>query len=182
MPCATHISCGSCRHSWNKANPGRQLCETFCLSYTKRPKKGLGQCLASPVKKKGGSRCAGKPSRSKNDYQRKNSRPNPVKPTNEGVRGKALSLLDRLVKHSDALLAFAEFEAVPFSNNQAERDTRPAKIKQKVAGCFRTAQGANRYARIQGFISTCRKHQVNVFKELRAVCTTSHVYVAPFGS
>ncbi len=96
-------------------------------------------------------------------------------------RGKALSLLDRLVKHSDAVLAFAEFETVPFSNNQAERDLRPAKTKQKVAGCFRTPDGANTYARIQGFISTCRKHQLNVFNELRAVCSTSNSYLAPFG-
>lgn len=113
--------------------------------------------------------------------QKKPPEPGQTHKRGRKARGKALSLLDRLVKHSDALLAFAEFEAVPFSNNQAERDIRPAKTKQKVAGCFRTAQGANRYARIQGFISTCRKHQVNVFKELRAVCTTSHVYVAPFG-
>lgn len=97
------------------------------------------------------------------------------------ARGKALSLLDRLVLHSDALLAFAEFDAVPFSNNQAERDIRPVKTKQKVAGCFRTVEGAKRYARIQGFISTCRKHQLNVFKELRAVCSTANLYVAPFG-
>ncbi len=97
------------------------------------------------------------------------------------ARGKALSLLDRLVQHSDAVLAFAEFEIVPFSNNQAERDIRPLKTKQKVAGCFRTEQGADRYARIQGFISTCRKHQLNVFNELRAVCNTQNLYVAPFG-
>ena len=96
-------------------------------------------------------------------------------------RGKALSLLDRLVEHSNAILAFAEYEAVPFSNNQAERDIRPVKTKQKVAGCFRTDQGADRYARIQGFISTCRKHQLNVFNELRAVCSTADLYVAPFG-
>lgn len=97
------------------------------------------------------------------------------------ARGKALSLLDRLVEHSNAVLAFAEYETVPFSNNQAERDIRPVKTKQKVAGCFRAAQGADRYARIQGFISTCRKHQLNVFKELRAVCSTADLYVAPFG-
>lgn len=97
------------------------------------------------------------------------------------ARGKALSLLDRLVEHSNAVLAFAEYEAVPFSNNQAERDIRPIKTKQKVAGCFRSSEGADRYARIQGFISTCRKHQLNVFNELRALCSTADLYVAPFG-
>jgi transposase len=97
------------------------------------------------------------------------------------ARGKALSLLDRLVEHRDAVLAFAEYEVVPFSNNQAERDIRPIKTKQKVAGCFRTLNGAQQYARIQGFISTCRKHQLNVFNELRAACDTRSLYVAPFG-
>lgn len=97
------------------------------------------------------------------------------------ARGKALCLLDRLVNHCDVVLAFAQYQVVPFSNNQAERDIRPVKTKQKVAGCFRATDGADRYARIQGFISTCRKHQLDVFKELRAVCSTNGLYVAPFG-
>ena len=96
-------------------------------------------------------------------------------------RGKPLKLLDRLLLHTDAILAFAEFEAVPFSNNQAERDIRPIKTKLKVAGCFRTTQGANRYARIQGFISTCRKQKVNVFNELKKLAENPAFYVAPFG-
>ncbi|MFZ4783632.1 MAG: IS66 family transposase [Armatimonadaceae bacterium] len=109
--------------------------------------------------------------------------PDPLQKKKRGrkARGKALSLLDRLVDHDNAVMAFAEYEAVPFSNNQAERDIRPVKTKQKVAGCFRTSEGADRYARIQGFISTCRKHQLNVFNELRAVCSTADLYVAPFG-
>lgn len=97
------------------------------------------------------------------------------------TRGKALALLDRLLKHTDLVLAFAEFEVVPFTNNQAERDIRPAKTKQKVAGCFRTMNGAYAYARIQGFISTCRKHKINVFNELRKICSPSF-YDAPFGA
>ncbi len=95
-------------------------------------------------------------------------------------RGKTLSLLDRLLARRDAVLAFAEYEIVPFTNNQAERDVRPVKTKQKVAGCFRTVDGANRYARIQGFISTCRKHHINVFKELKAALNPANLYVAPF--
>ena len=96
-------------------------------------------------------------------------------------RGKALTLLDRLLKHTDAILAFAEFEAVPFTNNQAERDIRPIKTKLKISGCFRTADGANRYARIQSFISTCRKNNANVFEQLKLVAFQQSAYIAPFG-
>lgn len=96
-------------------------------------------------------------------------------------RGKALALLDRLLLHTDAILAFAEFEVVPFSNNQAERDIRPIKTKLKIAGCFRTTNGAERYARIQGFISTCRKNKVNVFNELKKLAQNPLEYSAPFG-
>jgi len=81
---------------------------------------------------------------------------------------KGRNLLIRLKKHQAAVLAFAFHKEVPFTNNQAERDLRPAKIKQKVAGSFRTFEGAQRYARIQGFLSTTRKHQFSVFNELKA--------------
>jgi hypothetical protein len=79
---------------------------------------------------------------------------------------KGRNLLDRLKNHQDALLAFAFFQEVPFSNNQAERDLRPAKTKQKVAGSFRTLDGAKRFARIHAFISTTRKHNHKVFEQL----------------
>lgn len=97
--------------------------------------------------------------------------PPPQKSTTGRGRPKATkgrNLLIRLKKHQAAVLAFAFHEEVPFTNNQAERDLRPAKIKQKVAGSFRTFEGAQRYARIQGFISTTRKHQFSVFNELKA--------------
>jgi transposase len=97
------------------------------------------------------------------------------------ARGKSLKLLDRLLEHTNSILAFAEFEAVPFTNNQAERDIRPIKTKLKVATCFRTTDGANRYARIQGFISTCRKNNLNVFEQLKLVAQNSIFYTPPFG-
>jgi transposase len=77
------------------------------------------------------------------------------------------NLLRRLTEHEDAVLAFALVEGVPFTNNQAERDLRPAKVKQKVSGCFRTDRGAKVYARLQALISTCRKQERNVFVILR---------------
>lgn len=82
-------------------------------------------------------------------------------------RTKGRNLLERLVKNKDAVLAFAFNPEVPFTNNQAERDVRPAKVKQKISGCFRTFSGAEIYARIESFVSTARKNQLNIFKELQ---------------
>ena len=56
-----------------------------------------------------------------------------------------------------------------FTNNQAERDIRCVKIKQKVAMSFRTFEGANVYARIQGFVSSVRKNGLNVLQQLLRV-------------
>ena len=81
-------------------------------------------------------------------------------------QSKGRNLMDRLVKHQSAVLAFAQHEVVPFTNNLAERDIRPWKTKLKVSGCFRTTTGADYYARIRSFISTTRKQHKSVFTEL----------------
>ena len=92
----------------------------------------------------------------------------------EGQRGRVKNspgrnLMLSLQKYEDSVLAFAFVAEVPFTNNQAERDLRPAKVKQKVSGSFRTEHGAARYARLQGLISTCRKQERLVFHTLRAL-------------
>jgi transposase len=95
--------------------------------------------------------------------------PPPYKPP--GKRGKpkrtkGRNLVERLIREMDAVLAFAFNEEVPFTNNLAERDIRPVKIKIKVSNCFRTLTGAEIYARIESFISTARKNNRNIFEEL----------------
>lgn len=92
-------------------------------------------------------------------------------PKKAGSRGrkkrtKGRNLVERLIKIEDAVLAFAFNEEVPFTNNLAERDIRPAKVKQKISNCFRTFTGAEIYARIEGFVSTARKQNRDVYSEL----------------
>jgi transposase len=89
-------------------------------------------------------------------------------------RTKGRNLLKRLTEKKDAVLAFAYHAEVPFTNNQAERDIRPIKLKQKISGCFRTFYGAEIYARISGYVSTLRKNQFNIFKELSNVFSMSN--------
>lgn len=99
-------------------------------------------------------------------------------PPQHGSRGrprqsKGRNLLARLVLHQDAVLAFAFESGVPFTNNQAERDLRGAKVKQRVSNCFRTADGAAHYARISGFVSTMRKNKQDILQQLVNVLSGS---------
>ena len=92
-------------------------------------------------------------------------------PPKAGKRGRAKNsvgrnLLNRLKKHQAGIIEYAFREEVPFTNNQAERDIRCVKIKQKISNSFRSQQGAENYARIQGFVSTVRKQEMNVFQEI----------------
>jgi transposase len=84
-------------------------------------------------------------------------------------QSKAKNLLDRCYKYQKEILAFMKDPIIPFTNNQAERDLRMMKLKQKISGTFRSEKGARNFCRIRGFISMIKKHGRQVLPELMRV-------------
>ena len=83
-------------------------------------------------------------------------------------KGRARNLFERFRDKKKEILAFFEDFRVPFTNNQAEQDIRMIKVQQKVSGCFRSEDGAIRFARIRSYASTMRKQDQNLFEAIKA--------------
>ncbi len=98
-------------------------------------------------------------------------------------QSKAKNLLDRLRDFKPEVLAFLTHPLIPFDNNQGERDIRMAKLKQKISGCFRGAEGGAFFARTRGYVSTLRKNSMNILAGIESTFTPSpmlpgHVFAA----
>ena len=85
----------------------------------------------------------------------------------------AATLARRFRDHQDMILRFVVDLAVPFTNNQAERDLRPVKIQQRTSGgTWRTLAGLADCAVVQSYLSTARKWGINSYDALTRLFTT----------
>ena len=92
-------------------------------------------------------------------------------PLRTGKRGRKKrrighNLALRLRKHKEGCLRFLTDPRTPFTNNEAERDLRMAKLRQKISGGFRSERGAYNFARMRAVIATARKQGWNVLQTL----------------
>jgi transposase len=76
------------------------------------------------------------------------------------------NLILRLIERKQDTLRFLHDAAVPFTNNQGERDGRMMKVKMKISGGFRCRDGADDFATIRSFISTAKKQGWQVIQAL----------------
>ena len=85
----------------------------------------------------------------------------------------ALTLAKRFRDHEDMILRFVVDLAVPWTNNQAERDVRPVKIQQRTSGgCWRTLAGLADFAVVASYLSTATKWGLNSYDVLTQLFTT----------
>ena len=90
-------------------------------------------------------------------------------PSAERKKTKAENLLTRLEKYKSEIMRFTEDFNIPFDNNQAERDIRNVKVKQKVSGGFCTEDGAKDFANTSSVIGTVVKLGKSVIGAIRGL-------------
>ena len=75
----------------------------------------------------------------------------------------------RFLKFEDLILRFATRPDLDiFTNNEAERAIRPAKVQQRSSGgCWRTLTGLAEFALVQSYLSTAAKWGISTLDALR---------------
>lgn len=186
---AAYDQYGQCRHSLCNAHILRELnyvIETSKASWAQEMKRLLLEIKAAVTK----SREVGKKRLTAKQEQvylsryerivseagklypqlkRKKYRSKTRRPRESPIVAAARKLVNRLSAKRDQVLLFMRDFRVPFDNNQAERDLRMLKVKQKVSGCFRTEKGAEEFCRMRSYISTMKKQGHGVMETIRSV-------------
>ena len=76
------------------------------------------------------------------------------------------NLLLRLRVRKVDVFGFLSDPTVPLTNNLAERDGRMMKLRQKISGGFRSADGAQDFAVTRSLLSTARKQGWDILQAL----------------
>lgn len=82
---------------------------------------------------------------------------------------KTKAFIKRLIKRRENIFTFLYYAEVPFDNNGSERAIRNVKVKNKISGCFRTKDGAKRFAILRSVIDTTTKNTQDVFTAINIV-------------
>jgi transposase len=103
----------------------------------------------------------------------------PLAPKDSSKKGRTKqstvrNLLTRFRTYQQAVLAFLLHEDIPFDNNEAERDIRSLKLRQKISGTFRSDEGITNYLRTRSVVHTLKKQGKSVFHSLPAILETGH--------
>lgn len=75
-------------------------------------------------------------------------------------------MVKRLLARKSEYLLFMRRYEVPYTNNQAERDLRHCKTKQKISGCYRSWQGIVDYCNLRSVVETSRKRGFNLLDSI----------------
>ncbi|WP_445721695.1 IS66 family transposase [Flavobacterium sp.] len=75
----------------------------------------------------------------------------------------------RITKYKDYVFTFLYYQYVPPDNNGSERAIRNVKVKQKIAGHFKTERGAKIYAIIRSVTDTCIKNEQNILLAFKSI-------------
>ena len=86
----------------------------------------------------------------------------------------------RFLKFEDLILRFATRPDLDiFTNNEAERAIRPAKVQQRSSGgCWRTLTGLAEFALVQSYLSTATKWGISKLDALRDLFN-GHAWLPP---
>jgi transposase len=150
------------RQTWTQ----RMSALLLCLKRAKEQAQAAGQTHLHPQML---ARCGSLYRRILEGALKKNPPPKPTGKRGRPGKGPLRCLLERLDTHQSEVLRFASNFAVPFDNNQAERDLRMVKVRQKVSGCFRSGTAADHFCRIRGYIGTLRKQGIDIIEALRSL-------------
>ena len=82
---------------------------------------------------------------------------------------KAKTLQKKLMKQRNSILTFLYYHDVPPDNNGSERAIRNVKVKQKISGFFKSAEGAQAFAINRSVIDTIIKSGNNVLAGLNCI-------------